>query len=110
MSTRRLPLISLCAFTCLFASANIAFAQHEPASGGGMIGGGSTSTGRHTSTKPTLKPANKPSSTTTTPAKPRTTTTPVRKPTTSSSATAESYYQQGEALYNQNKYKEALDF
>src|SRR5204863_1501776 len=122
MSTRRrLPLISLSVFTCLLVSANIALAQHEPASGGGIIAGGSTSTStsRPTSTKPTTRPVKKPSSSTTSrpttsSTKPRTTTsstTPVRKPTTSTSnnATAESYYQQGEALYNKKNHKAALE-
>src|ERR1051325_10326084 len=73
-----------------------AMAQHDPAgiTGGGMIGG-STS-------RPTIKPATRPAT------KPRSTTPVVRRPT-STTNTADYYYQQGETLYNAQKYKEALD-
>src|SRR5690349_24855145 len=83
MKTReRLPLISLVVFiTLLFANASITLAQHEPASGGGTIGGGSISTGRPTN-KPTNKPANKPTSTSTKPTtRPTTSSTTGNRPT-----------------------------
>src|SRR5689334_17721375 len=110
MSTRRLPLISLSVFTILFlVSAGTALAQHEPASGGGTIGGGTISTGRPTN-KPTTKPANRPTTTSKRP----TSTTSGNRPTSTNkpanNSVAENYYQQGEALYNQQRYKEALDF
>src|SRR5205085_4333158 len=115
MSIRsRLPLVCLSAFVCLLACAPLARAQHEPASGGGTIGGGSTSTGRPAN-KPVNRPANKPTSTpVTTPPRRRptsTTTTTGRKPTgtTTTGPTADSYYQQGEALYNAKQYKDALE-
>jgi tetratricopeptide (TPR) repeat protein len=130
MSTRRLPLIPISVCVCLLAGANIALAQHEPASGGGTIGGGSTS---RPSTKPATKPATKPPAGATTP---RTSTSTGTKPrvnrptastgssstgttgttgrttpatTTTAKTAADSYYQQGETLYNAQKYKEALD-
>src|SRR5690349_3087261 len=116
MSTRRLPLIFLSVFTTLFlVSDGSALAQHEPASGGGTIGGGTISTGRPTN-KPTTKPANRPTSTssrpTSTTTKRPTSTTSGNRPTNkpANNSIAENYYQQGEALYNQQKYKEALDF
>ena len=92
----------VCLFAVLLITSSVAVAQHDPGgvTGGGMIGG---STER--STKP--KPSNKPASTTT-PARRRPTPAPVKRPTTST-ATAESYYQQGEALYNAKKYREALE-
>src|SRR5689334_12022822 len=111
MSTRRrLPLISLTVFTTLlFATAGTALAQHDPSSGGGVIGGGTISTGR-----PTNKPANRTTSGSTKPTRTTTThRTTTSRPTTnkpSNNAAAENYYQQGEALYNQQKYREALDF
>src|SRR5215210_4366092 len=94
--------ISLSATLVLLATASVALAQHDPGgiTGGGMIGG---STER--SSKPASKPANKPASTTTPAPRKRTTPAPVRRPTTTS--TADAYYQQGEALYNSQKYREA---
>jgi len=98
------------------ACSSVALAQHDPSgvTGGGMIGG---STGRPASkpaTKPATKPLIKPASTTTTTPAPRrrtTPTTPVTRPatTTTTSSNADYYYQQGEALYNSQKYREALD-
>jgi len=96
-------LLSLSAVILLTTS--VALAQHDSGgvTGGGMIGG-STSTSR-----PTTKPTTKPTSTTTTAPRRKPTTPPVKRPTTTSTTTADSYYQQGEALYNQKKYREALD-
>src|SRR5687768_17327314 len=105
--------IGLSAIVFLFATGSVAMAQHDSGgiTGGGMIGG---STSRP-STKPASKPASKPTTTTTTPRR-RTTpaTTPVKRPgttttPTTSTASADVYYQQGEALYKAQKYREALD-
>src|SRR6185436_9277351 len=100
MSSPRL--ITLSAVLLIFICGSVAFAQHDSGgvTGGGMIGG---STGRPT-TKPTTKPA-----TTTKP--PVRKPVPVRRPTTTTPTTssADSYYQQGEALYSAKKYREALD-
>ena len=100
----------VCLSAILLITSSVAIAQHDGGgvTGGGMIGG---STNRP-STKPATKPASKPASTTTTttPRK-KPTTTPVKRPTTTPTTTtaADSYYQQGEALYSQKKYREALD-
>src|ERR671919_3082256 len=85
----------------LLITSGVALAQHDPVTGGGMIGG---STER--SSKPATKPANKPASTTT--PRRRTTPAPVKRPTTTT-VSADTYYQQGEALYNAKKYREALE-
>src|ERR1700752_4218833 len=83
----------------ILTSASAVLAQHDSGgvTGGGMIGG---STGR-----PTTKP--------TTPRPATTTKPPVRKPTpgrrpttTSTTSSADSYYQQAEALYSAKKYRE----
>src|SRR6185437_6929734 len=95
-------LLSLSAVILITTS--VALAQHDSGgvTGGGMIGG-STSTSR-----PSTKPTTKPAATTTAPRK-KPTTTPVKRPTTTPTTSADTYYQQGEALYNQKKYREALD-
>src|ERR1041385_2971102 len=95
-------LLSLSAVILITMS--VALAQHDSGgvTGGGMIGG-STS-------RPSTKPATKPAATTTTaPHRKPTTTTPVKRPTTTTTTSADTYYQQGEALYGQKKYREALD-
>ena len=79
MSTRRLPLISLYVFVCVLATTHVAMAQHEPASGGGTIGGGTTS---RPSTKPATKPASRPATTPTRTSTTSRTTPRVNRPTT----------------------------
>src|SRR6476619_523670 len=101
--------IGLSALVFLLTTSSVTLAQHDSGgiTGGGMIGG---STSRP-STKPATKPASKPAATTTTTPGRRTTptTTPVKRPTTPTTTSANVYYQQGEALYNAQKYREALE-
>ena len=93
-------LVCICAV--LLLTSGVTVAQHDPVTGGGMIGG---STERSTKPK-TTKPA---STTTTTPRKRPTPATVKRPAPVTSTVTADSYYQQGEALYKEKKYREALD-
>src|SRR5215470_18150005 len=95
-------LLSLSAVILITTS--VALAQHDSGgvTGGGMMGGNTS--------RPSTKPTTKPTSTTTTAPRKKPTTTPVKRPTTTATQTsADSYYQQGEALYRQKKYREALD-
>ena len=82
-------LVCICAV--LLLTSGVTVAQHDPVTGGGMIGG---STERSTKPK-TTKPA---STTTTTPRKRPTPATVKRPAPVTSTVTADSYYQQGEAL------------
>src|SRR5215212_8721970 len=97
-------LLCVSALLLILTSSSIVLAQHDPSgvTGGGMIGG---STGRPAA-KPATKPVTtKPAAITTAPRR-RTTPTPVKRPTVISPATssADTYYRQGEALYNTQKY------
>src|SRR4030095_16113756 len=104
LSSAKLNLLTI---VFLVACGSVTFAQHDPRGGpgGGTIGGGST--GRPAS-KPPKRPATAPRRTTasTSTAKP-----PIKNTTPGPrDSNADSYYQQGETLYNAEKYREALDF
>ena len=109
MSLSSPRVICLSAVLLILTTSSFALAQHESGgvTGGGMIGGSTGRPSTKPATKAATKPATKPAATT--PRRRTTPSTPVKRPATPTTTTADIYYQQGEALYNAKKYREALD-
>src|SRR4030095_1597592 len=109
--------ISFSAVLFLVMCSRAGVAQHETTGGtvmgGGTVGGNTSRPSSKPATKPITKPASKPTTVSTPPVrrKPTTTTTTPTTPTrpTTATTTADSYYRQGEDLYNAKRYREALE-